>query len=279
MTIRGGFREVSLPAYGSQDVGISPGGAMDQFALECGNALLGNPHDSGALEMLIPPVLTVKIPVLIALTGAFLPKTLMKKDRKSTLLQIGAVYLAEPGSRLHFGSTKAGLRSYLCFRDAETVRSTADLVGRNLQGLDDLFGWTDQRGLIRVVDGPEASLLDDPNAFFSTPWRIGAETNDMGMRLISAVTLRAKTDDMISEAVTTGTIQLTPNGPIVLLRYRQTVGGYPRIFSVISADTDLLAQCSPGQTLTFGKVGIEEAWRHARLKAEAVASLRGRFSL
>ena len=71
---------------------------------------------------------------------------------------------------------------------------------------------------------------------------------------------------MISEAVSDGTVQLTPKGPIILLKHRQTVGGYPRIFNVISSDVDLLGQYSPGQKIFFRKISIEEAIDISRLK-------------
>jgi antagonist of KipI len=100
----------------------------------------------------------------------------------------------------------------------------------------------------------------------------------MGMRLESPVTLTVELKNMISEAVTNGTVQVTPAGPIVLLKYRQTVGGYPRVFSVISADVDLLAQYVPGQKIRFRKISIEEAWRAAHEKRAYIVSLRRRFS-
>ena len=43
------------PCFGRQDVGISPGGAMDRFAMHTGNILLGNADDQEALEFLLPP--------------------------------------------------------------------------------------------------------------------------------------------------------------------------------------------------------------------------------
>ena len=71
---------------------------------------------------------------------------------------------------------------------------------------------------------------------------------------------------MISSVVADGTVQLTASGPYVLLRHRQTLGGYPRILNVISADVDLLAQLAPGQPVRFRMVEIEEARQAARLK-------------
>lgn len=279
VTIRGWFREVSLPAFGKQDVGISPGGAMDGFALDCGNALLGNPADSPALEMLIPPLLTARMPLWFALTGPSLPKAEMETKVGKIPLQTETVYWADEGSRLRLGPRKSGLRSYLCFRDDYPGNSRVQMAGRTLKGVKGLLDWIDHTGLIRVIDGPEVSLLHNPNTFFSTPWTVDAKTDEMGMRLTSPLMLSADRATMISEAVSTGTVQLTPHGPIVLLKHRQTVGGYPRVFSVISADVDLLAQRSPGDKISFRRVTIEDAWRAARQKAEAVTSLRRRFSL
>jgi allophanate hydrolase subunit 2 len=79
---------------------------------------------------------------------------------------------------------------------------------------------------------------------------------------------------MISGAVADGTIQLTPDGPIVLLRHRQTTGGYPRIFNVISADIDLLGQYAPNQPIHFIPVTIDEARGFAREKEEVLKKLK-----
>ena len=56
-----------------------------------------------------------------------------------------------------------------------------------------------------------------------------------------------------------GTIQLTPSGPVVLLRERQTTGGYPRIFQVANVDIDTLAQHPVGMGVTFDLIGMDEA--------------------
>ena len=67
-------------------------------------------------------------------------------------------------------------------------------------------------------------------------------------------------DEMVSAAVTFGTVQRLPNGQlIVLMADHQTSGGYPRIGNVISADLPLLAQLTAGNTVRFRAVQIEEA--------------------
>jgi antagonist of KipI len=87
----------------------------------------------------------------------------------------------------------------------------------------------------------------------------------MGYRLKGTPVYLQHPTELISTAVTKGTIQLLPNGqPLVLLADHQTTGGYPRIGHVISADIPKLAQFETGQSIRFKEITIEEA--HQRLK-------------
>ena len=99
----------------------------------------------------------------------------------------------------------------------------------------------------------------------------------MGLRLEGGAELQAETGSLISDAVADGTVQLTPKGPIILLKHRQTVGGYPRIYNVISADVDLLAQFAPGQSLRFRKVALVEAVAAALQKRAQLEALCRRY--
>jgi len=66
--------------------------------------------------------------------------------------------------------------------------------------------------------------------------------------------------EILSEAVTFGTIQIPPSGkPIVLMADRQTVGGYPKIAEVATVDLHLLAQLRPGERLRFELVSLAQA--------------------
>jgi allophanate hydrolase subunit 2 len=65
---------------------------------------------------------------------------------------------------------------------------------------------------------------------------------------------------MLSEGICHGAVQIPADGqPIVLMNDRQTIGGYPKIGSVISIDTARLAQLSPGARVRFEAVSIEQA--------------------
>lgn len=66
--------------------------------------------------------------------------------------------------------------------------------------------------------------------------------------------------EMVSEAVTFGTVQVPPDGnPIILLADRQTTGGYPRIAHIISADLPIASQIMPGEHVQFEPVSLQEA--------------------
>ena len=65
---------------------------------------------------------------------------------------------------------------------------------------------------------------------------------------------------MLSEGICLGAIQIPADGqPIVLMNDRQTIGGYPKIGSVIALDTARLAQMPPGSSVRFEAISIEQA--------------------
>jgi UPF0271 protein len=259
-----------LPAYGRQNIGVSPGGAMDCFSLRRGNLILGNPENSPALEILGPPEIELLTPGRFVLTGARLEAFLHRGAAGPEELEHSQVYEAEAGDRLTFGGKRYGLHTYFCFRGrdgggpapAEAVPYAA------------VSGWADPHGNIRVLPGPEFSCLQQPGLFFLTQWRTTFKMDKMGIRLAGEPGLTCSMGNMVSGAVADGTIQLTPECPIILLRHRQTTGGYPRIFNVISADIDLLGQFAPNQAIRFMQVSIEQARDFARQKEAALDKLR-----
>ena len=273
----GAYKQVTLPKYGSQDVGITPDGVMDQFSFDCGNAILGNPEDSPALEMILPPVLLVKENTYFVITGAPFNSPQMVIRGNKTMVQHSTVYFAPRDTELTFGARRSGLRSYLCYRKADSDTPDTTIIERSLGDFKEINLWADREGYMRVIEGPEYKYLKNPEDFFATGWTVSLNINEMGMRLESERKLEVKLENMISEAVTNGTIQVTADGPIILLKHRQTMGGYPRVFCVISSDVDLLAQCMPRQVLKFKKVAIEEAWQVARQKRSEIVSIRERY--
>lgn len=115
---------------------------------------------------------------------------------------------------------------------------------------------------ISVVPGNEFGWFDDRSiaGFLSTPCIIGQQSNRMGYHLEGAVLHRIKKDELLSTAVTPGTVQVTGNGSMVLLMADcQTTGGYPRIAQVAAVDMPLCAQLKPGDTIYFKEISRREA--------------------
>ena len=82
----------------------------------------------------------------------------------------------------------------------------------------------------------------------------------MGMRLQGSKLDNIKNTNIKSEGLVRGVIQVPADGnPIILLSDHGTIGGYPKIASVISADLDKVGQLPPGAKIKFKKVNLEEA--------------------
>jgi antagonist of KipI len=116
--------------------------------------------------------------------------------------------------------------------------------------------------VVRIVPGRhwEHFTAESLERLTSSVFRIAPESNRMGFRLQGSSLALEKPFDMLSEAVSFGTIQVPPGGqPIVLMADRQTTGGYPRIAEVASVDLHLLAQLRPGDGVRFELVSLAQA--------------------
>lgn len=261
------------PQFGQQDVGISPGGPLDLFSMQTGNLLLGNDPDHEALEIVYPPSIEFLHPCYFVLAGAHWQVSLELPGGEITEVSHAVTGFVPAGARLRFLQRTRGFRAYLCLRACSKAGPRTDLLHRSRGDFMGVFSWPDPLGKIRVLEGPEHSWLETPEAFTARPWMVSRESSDMGMRLEGSVNLNAMQRNMISDAVADGTVQLSPSGPLVLLRHRQTVGGYPRIFNVISADVDLLAQFPPGRPVRFRVVDLPLAVEIARRKKAELEGL------
>ena len=116
--------------------------------------------------------------------------------------------------------------------------------------------------LVRIIPGRhwEEFKASARDALTGTEFRINPDSNRMGFRLDGEAIETGKQLEILSEAVTFGTIQVPPGGkPIVLMADRQTVGGYPKIAEVASVELHLLAQLKPGDRLRFELVSLAQA--------------------
>ncbi len=121
--------------------------------------------------------------------------------------------------------------------------------------------------VLRALRGPDyQSFSSEAWAdFWQSEWRINPQSNRMGLRLNGKALSLQKVEEYSSGGVMPGVVQVPPDGqPIILGTDAQTIGGYPRIASVISTDLWQLAYMPPGSKLLFQEVSLEQAHQAAR---------------
>jgi antagonist of KipI len=283
VTKEGVFSSVQgLGQRGLQRFGINPRGAMDALSLRNLNMILGNPDDAPGVEIHFPAgEFRFDEAHYFAVGGADLVPEL-----DDSPIENWRVYRADPCSQLRFRRKLSGERAYLAIRGgvvglevppghrkAAKYATERLLVGdtlliRDTVGLDPPVRRRaaapryPHGGRIRVVPGGEfGSLSDDGRALFgSSAFRITNTSDRMGYRLEGPPLAIADRAEMVSAAVDFGTVQLLPDGQLVILMAdHQTAGGYPCIGGVIGADLPVLAQSGPGSGIHFETVSVEEA--------------------
>ena len=82
----------------------------------------------------------------------------------------------------------------------------------------------------------------------------------MGIRLEGPKIENVVDTNIRSEGLVKGVIQVPADGnPIIMLSDHGTIGGYPKIGVVISADYDKLVQLSPGSKVKFQETELSDA--------------------
>ena len=100
----------------------------------------------------------------------------------------------------------------------------------------------------------------------------------MGCRLEGPVIQHETDGNIISDGMVTGAIQVPTSGqPIIMLAERQTVGGYTKIATVVSADLPLVGQRKTGDVIRFQAVTVEEAHRLWRAENRELEELKARL--
>ncbi|BCU78619.1 KipI antagonist [Luteolibacter sp. LG18] len=119
------------------------------------------------------------------------------------------------------------------------------------------LGKTNGQGVLRVIRGPEWDWFTPKaqESFTGTIYAVTKDSNRMGTRLEGAPLALASPREMVSSAIQHGVVQVPPSGqPIALGVDRQTLGGYPRIGVVATADAGRLAQLRPGEPVRFREI-------------------------
>lgn len=292
---------------GYQQFGVPVSGAMDLRALALGNILVGNPEDEAALEVtLMGPQIEFTAANVVALTGADLTATLNGKP-----MQRYRAVTVKAGDVLSFGAQKAGSRAYLAVAggfEIEPVmgsRSTylkaqmGGLEGRKL-GKDDFIGfrapkitlpnmglrtltpqdYSASEHLLRVIIGPQdnAFTKEGLETFLRETYSVTTQSDRMGCRLDGTVIKHKKDGNIISDGISLGAVQVPSEGkPIIMLADRQTTGGYTKIANVITVDLPKITQSSPGDTVRFEEITVQEAQKLYLAEREEYKALRERF--
>jgi antagonist of KipI len=117
------------------------------------------------------------------------------------------------------------------------------------------------------MDGPQADMLATA-PFYTYRFQVTEASNRMGVRLTGAPLVATRLE-LLSEPVCPGTVQLTPDERCLVLGVDgQTIGGYPKVAQVISADLDQVGQLRPGDQVQFIRVSLAEAERIFHQKAK-----------
>lgn len=222
-------------------------GHSDELSYQSCKILLGEPQQYQLLEIIYAEEAIFNQHCIFTLGGAHY----LKFTLNGVQIEQNRVYEAAKNDVLKFIGLERGFRLYLMASAFEP-----SMIGRCRGKFSDCF--SPVPGKIRVLKGPEFNYLDAPEEFLERPFVISANSDLGGLRLQGAK-VRAQRYDITSAIVDDGLIQLTANGPIVLLRARQITGGYPRVFSVIKTDLDFLVQYRVGGVVRFELIELAEA--------------------
>jgi antagonist of KipI len=293
--------------FGLQHLGINVSGAMDLAAMQVANALVGNDTKEAVIEFSFPaPVIYFNQAALLCLAGADFGAMLDGKP-----LAVHQPFVVENGCVLSFKKWKTGSYAYLAVQGGYVLDkwkgsystnlkvNAGGWQGRKLKRGDEICfkkvftkaiethilpwsgnttGLSFTREKIRVITGSEWNWLSKASqkAFTKQHYVVAKESDRMGYRLKGEKLSKKVKEELVSSAVSFGSIQLLPDGQlIILMADHQTTGGYPRIAHVISADRSAAAQLRPGEMFSFEVVSLaiaEEAYLAQRLWLQQLVS-------
>ena len=300
-----------LGRFGYQRYGMPVCGAMDRFAMELGNLLVGNPPEEAVLEATVMgPTIAFEEPEIFAVTGGDFSPTLNGEP-----IENNRAYLAQEGDVLSLPAAKTGARAYVAFAgglDVEEVmgsRATClkarigGMEGRVIREGDSIAlrapcGWLpdlDDRFVpasvlppygssveVRFTYGPQDDLFSaaGKKVFTSGEYTLSDKSDRMGFRMEGPSVERAEGSDgnIISDGICFGAIQIPSGQPIVMMADRQTTGGYAKIGCVITADLPLLAQLKAGDKVRFRAVSVAAAQAEYRRQRRILSKLETRFA-
>lgn len=276
-----------LGRAGYMHVGVSQSGAMDKTAFTLANSLVGNSIHHPALEItLIGPKIQFQSSLSIAICGTQFDLYLNNvKIFNNKTIQV------TKGDILEFGKLVNGARCYLAFSGELDLKKQLGSFSTNLTAKiggyhnrqikkGDLVRFISTKTvkkkslgksfhqpysgkyLLRCTKSVESDNFSDAqhSQFFTNKYKVSQQSNRMGIRLDGKKIVDSDQIQITSSGLTQGSIQITPSGlPIISSVDGQTIGGYPRIANVISADLSILGQLKANDIIGFEMVSNEQA--------------------
>lgn len=280
-----------LGRNGHRKLGINPNGAMDRTAVRLINVLLENEENEAVLEMHFPASeIKFEQDTVFAIGGANFGTTLSNKSVNNW-----QVHTAKKGQLLKFTKKLLGNRCYLAvkggFRLEKWLNSSSTNLtlgiggfeGRKLVKRDkielnstlkvqnskvplkvarSIIPRYSESPTVRIIRGPEYQDLTafSEQVFLSENYKVSSDSDRMGFRVDGKPLHRLSEKELISTAVSFGTMQLLRNGQIIILMAdHQTTGGYPRIAHIIEKDLPLVAQLNAEDNLSFHLISSKDA--------------------
>jgi len=273
-------QDAGRPGY--QHIGVSPGGAADPMMAGIANRLVGNPPDAAVIECCMQgPVLRVPRGARVAWVGWDDPASGRPHDPTDG----GLVDLRGRMAAPHGYFAIAGgidVPRVLGSRATDLRAGFGGWHGRCLKAGDRLPAGAPQGGPppgawrvgwpcemtptavleLRYLPGLQSDWFTEQSVetFQRAFYQATSAFDRTGARLDGPPLALREAREMASQPVAAGSVQVPPDGrPIVLMSERQTIGGYPQIGHVISADLPRLARAWPGTNLRFREVTLDEA--------------------
>jgi len=275
--------------FGLCDKGITNSGVMDEYAYMALNYILQNTDGENCIEITIGGLkLESGGDCTIGVTGADVDISINSKK-----IALWKTYNIKKGDIIEFGFTKSGARIYFGIKGGFDIEkelgsnsvTIKEGLGKNLKKGDLLnfrqssiqdYSISLKKEFIpsysnsltlRVLLGYQDNFFDkkEIEKFFSQTYTISTENNRMGYKL-NAQPIKCQIGGIISEGISFGAIQVPKDGqPIILLKDRQTIGGYPKIGSVLPIDCFKLSQMKAGGKINFKPINTNEAEKKMKL--------------
>ena len=271
-------------------VGITVSGAIDQRNYKLANKLADNELSEAVIEFAYQgPLLKLKNgKINLAITGDILFKII----RKNAKVENGTCYknyILEDEDQIDIISTKNTAYGYLSVRGGFKLQEVWNSYSTNTKANigpnngkkyslgdkiyiknSDLKIIKEKEinykqhldNMIRVIKGTNFDYFssEGQNNFFNKNFSVTNLADRMGIRLKGQKIENIINANIKSEGLVRGAVQVPADGnPIIMLSDHGTIGGYPKIGVVISADLDRVGQLTPGSIINFKEVSLEEA--------------------